>query len=339
MIALTSKDKSIGIIMSRVCGLCGRWYTYSGMNINKAEKQPFFCIIAGPTGVGKTDFAEQLARAVNGEIINADLGQFYAPLSIGTAKPDWKSSDIPQHLFDVVTEPSLFNSAAFAQQARAKIADITARGKVPLVVGGSGFYYQSLLWPQGDAPTAELPGEYEATWEKLNEIDPQRASAIHKNDAYRITRALALWHAQGKLPSSLLPTYAPAGRFIVIHVTRDRENLYARINERVLSMLSGGWIEETRELSDEWKAFLRKKIIGYDTVLDYLDGAVSHNTLVEKIQKTTRNYAKRQVTFFSSVKRRLQAVNAGDAAYEIDLTLSSVDLYLKRFTTTILENL
>ncbi len=291
-------------------------------------------IISGPTGVGKTDLAERLAERLQGEIVNADQGQFYLPLAIGTAKPDWKNSAIKQHLFDCVTEPKNFTNAAYQQAAITCIRDIHARGKRALVVGGSGFYYQTLLWPTA---TLNKPVSPEAdllmyTWEELQRIDPVRAAAIHPHDTYRIHRALDIYYQHGLLPSSIKQVYAPAFPYTLIHVTRETEDLYARINQRTGIMLDQGWLQEAAHLDEAWKTFARqKKTIGYDTIFDYQEGHITYDEMVQTIQLKTRNYAKKQKIFFRSLYKKIPDCDL-PRVLEINLTLSPVDLYLDQLT-------
>ena len=172
----------------------------------------------GPTGVGKSDFAVQLAEQVQGEIINCDVGQFYEPLVIGTAKPDWQDALVPHHFFDVMNKPESFSVKNYRNQVASLIKSIVSRGKVPIIVGGSGFYVNALFFP---------PRDFEATydsrsaeqqlqnldhgnlWGELQNIDPKRAREIHPQDIYRLERALRLWYVTGNLPSSQKPVFDP----------------------------------------------------------------------------------------------------------------------------------
>ncbi len=293
-------------------------------------------IIAGPTGVGKSDFAELLAEKIDGEIINADQGQIYEPLSIGTAKPDWKNKPIRHHLFDIIKEPRNYSNAEYQIAAQAAIADIHGRGKHALIVGGSGFYYQMLLFnflplPDPTSPRLRRTGG----WEELNKIDPVRAAAIHKNDQYRIDRALEIFYSYNVLPSSVGLQYRPSMPYLLLHIQRNIEDLYARINMRTELMLDNGWLEETERLPAAWKEFVTvKKTIGYDDILAYQNNQIDYETLVKTIQQKTRNYAKRQRTYFKTL---LKKIPAGDHRYiqEINLTLSAVDLYLNQLITLV----
>lgn len=281
---------------------------------------PFFIIISGPTGVGKTDFAlllcSQLSFPV--EIINADMGQFYTPLSIGTAKPDYVNQPIKHHLFDVVDEPRDFSVAEYRKKVLETMHDLWSRGVTPLCVGGSAFYLQSLFFPPADgkADKEELPASYvqcttEELWAHLLAIDPVRAKQIHPRDRYRIERALSLWYHEGKLPSACVPQFDPPGMCAFYYITRERNELYARINERVQAMIEAGWIEEVKKLTPAWHEFLvAKKLIGYPEIIDFLSRGESSESalevLAEEISKKTRAYAKRQLTFWRMLKRKLK---------------------------------
>lgn len=278
-------------------------------------------ILFGPTAVGKTDFADRLALRFPAEIVNADMGQMYTPLTIGTAKPDWRKSAIPQHLFDIINEPRLISVAEYRDRAMRVMAAIWERKNVPILVGGSGFYLQSLFFPpeadsvygmvQEKEMRSKLAPEPER-WNQLYEIDPQRALRIHSNDIYRINRALLIYFATGKKPSEQEPRYQPPASYCFVALSRDRKELYARIDLRTHLMLQGDWIQETQRLmGTEWQEFLiNKKIIGYDDIIRYLVEGQSGEVIVEELAKLiaqkTRNYAKRQTTFGSYLLDNLQ---------------------------------
>lgn len=265
-------------------------------------------IITGPTGVGKTDLSIDMAQKLSGEIINIDSGQFYEPLSIGTAKPDWKNQPIEHHLFDIITNPVDFTVHEYRDIVIKKIKEIQAKGKLPILVGGSGFYIQSLFFPP-QAVTINKPRAQQElnSWQKLYEIDPVRANAIQKNDTYRIDRALDIWRTTGQKPSEYIPEYSPEFDFEIVIVTRDRERLYQRINDRVEQMFAQGWFNEVSSLNSNWKQFLKaKKLIGYDDILRYSESESSdYDALVETIKQKSRNYAKRQLTFFRMLTKKI----------------------------------
>ena len=168
-----------------------------------------------------------------------------------------------------------------------------------------------------------------SSWENLHAIDPVRAQAIHKNDTYRIERALDRWSQTGQLPSQQGALYKPPFEYTILYVTRSRSELYERINQRVLAMLNDGLLAEIAPLCNTpWEPFLKnKKIIGYS---DFLDDTLNMNEKVAQMQQRTRNYAKRQETFWRSLKQRLLRLDEGARILEFNLTSDNLDLYLKQ---------
>lgn len=301
-------------------------------------------IIYGPTGVGKTDFAEMLASRIPAEIVNADLGQFYTPLTVGTAKPNWRNSPIPQHHFDIINEPSLISVSQYRDYVKQTLEGIWTRKNIPILVGGSGFYIQSLFFPpsSGAGPnlTSKHAGDVTDRWNQLYTIDPVRALKIHPNDLYRINRALDIFYSTGQKPSDCPPSYQPITSFYFVYLTRDRDDLYERINMRTHTMITHGWIEEVQRLKDtSWESFLKiKKIIGYDDILYYLEGEKTDNNLTnlfETIAQKTRNYAKRQITFGNQLLGQLekQIIKNQDTVskcVQFNLTSSNLELYINQ---------
>ena len=269
-------------------------------------------ILTGPTGVGKTDISLGLADYFPIEIINCDMGQFYEPLAIGTAKPLWKQEKIPHHLFDIITKPQDICVITYRTLLKKKIDEIWSRGALPVIVGGSGFYIHSLFFPPHTVKENTYLHDWsqyttEELWEQLYEVDSERALKLHKNDRYRIERGLDIWKSTGKLPSTLQPTFDPICPALVVCLTRVREELCKRINSRTITMLNSGWIEEVEHLSSEWQQFLNeKKLIGYPEIIDYLYKKDKHlSDLIEIIQKKTCAYAKRQMTYWRRFKKML----------------------------------
>ena len=302
-----------------------------------------YILVHGPTGVGKSATIEQIGATLPIEIVNCDVGQFYTPFSIGTAKPDWRSSTIAHHLFDVIDTPENFSVVKYRELITQKMSEIRNRGNVPVLVGGSGFYGKSLFFPPlQDSSDSNVSDK--ASWDKLYELDPERAKTLHKNDTYRIARACAIMQSTGNLPSKLTPHYDPLpGDCLVIFLTRNRDELYSRINSRTYQMLTEGWIEEVMKLrGTEWESFLeRKKLIGYTDILQYLKVDIhdedSKDRLIEIIQRRTRNYAKRQETFWKMFKRLLEPHFEKNASMIAEVNLSDtlqkdfVKKYLMQF--------
>lgn len=303
-------------------------------------------IIYGPTGVGKSDLAEQLAAQLPAEIINMDLGQCYTPLTIGTAKPDWHHSPIKHHLFDILNEPRHFSVVEYRSRLLSTLDEIWSRGKLPVIVGGSGFYLKSIFFPPTTVSAKLDQNCYSSSqeaWDALHAIDSQRALIIDPHDFFRIKRALALWHETGQQPSQFKQLFNPPCAAMVIGVTRDRHDLYARINARVEVMFARGWQQEVALLrGTPWEPFLyEKKLIGYNELLAIHNDLTHHDTVI--IAQRTRQYAKRQLTFWKMVQKQLQqAAETSPSTLsieELNLTSSNLDLYIKQLSKLLLTRM
>ncbi len=278
--------------------------------------------ISGPTASGKTALAEKLALHLDAEIINADMGQFYTVLSIGTAKPDYKVTPFNQHLFDICDEPVDYDVMRYRTLVLETIKEIQGRNKRVIIVGGSLFYIKSLFFPphEGIEEKKMIPDEVltmlkqeptEILWQKLFEIDYNRASVIHQNDRYRIERALELFYMYGKKPSFYKPSFKLPFDPFFIWVEVDKYQLAQRITQRTELMLKAGWIEEVEKYnSDAWYSFYeRKGLIGYQAIADWIRRGKKSNeleALKELLIQSTCLYAKRQRTFWSSFLKQLQ---------------------------------
>jgi tRNA dimethylallyltransferase len=284
--------------------------------IPKFNQDQKFIIISGPTGVGKSDFAEYLANNLgyDGVIINGDMGQLYTPISIGTAKPENIDNC---YLFNVMDEPLDLGSYEFRNIVLSALNECWSSGKLPIIVGGSGFYLKSLFYPPTSFNADEIDDseiienfKHLSTQElylNLENIDPKRAQSIHPNDRYRIERALFLWEKTSLKPSELKPKFEPLGSCFFYFVKRDKKELVNRINERVGKMLVSGWIDEVKNLNDPWKKFLlKKKLIGYPEIIRYLEeGSSNQENLAKIIGFKTAQYAKSQMTFWRSLQKQL----------------------------------
>lgn len=269
-------------------------------------------VIAGPTGVGKTALSIHLAQRFHGEIISGDSMQIYRGLDIGTAKvTPAEAQGIPHYLIDIKDPGELFSVAEFQRLAREKIDEITSRGKLPMIVGGTGLYIQALLYDYdlGGAPESgnqELRERYaafaaeegnQALWELLQEKDPPAAAKIHFNNQRKVIRALEVLEQTGR--SILAPRNEPQKRYddFLIGLTTERSLLYQRINERVEQMFAAGLVKEAatlRELPDSQAA----KGIGYREFFPYFAGEADLTAVKEAIKQDSRRYAKRQLTWF-----------------------------------------
>lgn len=304
------------------------------------ENEKLFVLIMGPTGVGKTDIALALAQRLPHciEIINADVGQFYEPLTIGTAKPLLEHPVVPHHLFNVIERPEHFTVMEFRKVALERLQEIWSKKKIPVVVGGSGFYSKALFFPPCQLESkkqVELEAKSTAQlWQELKEVDSVRAQEIHPHDRYRIQRALEIWYTFGIKPSLCKPLFDPPGNALVYFITRERDELYRRINERTKMMLLSGWIEEVEHLSSGWWDFLlHKKLLGYPEIISYCRKELSRAQVEESIAQKTRAYAKRQITFWRSLEQELKKYDPCGTFVkdirEINLTFLSADLYIE----------
>jgi tRNA dimethylallyltransferase len=232
-------------------------------------------------------------------------------------------------MFDVMDEPRDCSVIQYRTMLMPVLDQIWARGNMPLVVGGSGFYIQSIFFEPGAGVCTELQ---DGTWDDLYAIDPKRAQAIHPHDTYRIRRALSIWYSLGIKPSECAMGVAVPCQTDIIWVTRERSELYGRINARTKIMIQQGWVDECRALlGTTWEDFLRrKKLIGYPDIFDYLMGKVSLDVTVEIIAQKTRAYAKRQETFWRMLKRRFECEHQSCwvRVHELNLTLSDPRLYI-----------
>ena len=316
----------------------------------------FVILISGPTATGKTNMALELGATLPIEIINADIGSFYTHLNIGTAKPDWKKEIIPHHFFDVIDDNSSWTAPQFREKLQELIDEIWNRGNIPVIVGGSAFYVQSFFYKNHtlELPAQELIASLEEQssdllWQQLHSIDPDRAEKIDPNDHYRLVRALAIWYTQGQKPSEFQQIFDPLAPFYFISLTRDRDQLYQMIDERVDVMMELGWLQEVRSLlhDEAWVDFmLKKKMIGYDLLAQYLLGYHAERDLkeiVDLIAQRTRNYAKRQITFLKKLVTNIKKDQANHQNDEIqlsqieecNLTLCDLSLYIKQLSERI----
>lgn len=273
-------------------------------------------ILVGPTAVGKTAASIGLAKALNGEIISGDSMQIFRGLDIGTAKiSKAEMQGVVHHLIDIKEPWETFSAAEFKRLADEAIQDIHNRGKLPIIVGGTGFYVNSVLYEYhfGEADTdeayrAELE-EYlaeqgaEALWQLLNEKDPDSAQKLHANDTKRVMRALEVLHVTGIPASKRQSTVDKRSmRYNAVYLALNlpREVLYDRINRRVEQMIAQGLEQEVRDAlaSGVHADALSMTSLGYRQMIQYLNGEISLDRAIELIQRDTRHFAKRQLTWF-----------------------------------------
>ena len=270
-------------------------------------------VILGPTAVGKTGLAIQLALALNGEIVNADSRQVYRYMDIGTAKPSREElAAVPHHLIDVVTPDQPYTLAEYQRAAYQAITGILARGKLPLLVGGTGQYLTAVIegWNiPAVSPSAELRAELEdfaathgarALHDRLRAADPAAAARIDYRNVRRVIRALEVWMLTGTPISALQRKSPPPYRILQIGLSRPRGDLYARIDARIAQMLAAGLENEVRALLQAgytWDCPAMSGL-GYAQWQPYLAGEITLEQVVQAIQRETRAFARRQYTWF-----------------------------------------
>lgn len=288
-----------------------------------SDTRPLVLAVGGPTATGKTALSVRLARLFGGEIINADSMQIYRGLDIGTAKAAIaERQGIPHHLLDIRSPEEPFSVADFTALAEQNIREITARGALPVLVGGTGLYITSLLkgvrfTPEKGDPAVRkalseraAAGEGPRLYAELQQVDPAYAAAVHPNNQPRVIRALELYRSTGKTMSEQraqsLPEQPPYRALCLCLSCRERAALYARIDERVERMVEDGVLREA-----EWVWQHRAvcptaaQAIGYKEFFSYFEGTDTLENCVAALQQASRNYAKRQLTWF---KRQNDAV-------------------------------
>ena len=278
--------------------------------------KPRVVAVGGPTASGKTALSVALARAFDGEIINADSMQIYKNLDVGTAKPSTEERQgIPHYLLDFLSPETPYSVADFTAAADPLIRDITARGRLPLVVGGTGLYITSLLSGMAFAPEktdpairARLQARADteggaALYAELQRVDPDYAAQVHPNNLPRVIRALELFEATGRRMSDqrreARPAEAPYHALCLCLTCRDRAVLYSRIDRRVDEMVENGVLDEARQVYDHRDAYrTAAQAIGYKEFFPYFEGTAGLTECTERLKQATRNYAKRQLTWF-----------------------------------------
>lgn len=271
-------------------------------------------ILLGPTAVGKTSVSLQLAKYLDAEIISSDSRQCYKYLNIGTATPTEKELQQVKHYNISIIDPAEKDSAAhFYRRSQQWEDDIESRGKNVLYVGGSTLHQRVAIQPFDEVPSAneeniaELEQQIEdegleALYKKLKEVDPAYIQKMDGMNRQRIIRALDVWMQTGKSFSSFHSNkpVEPDEDMLVIGIKRDRQNLYERINKRAVQMLKGGLLEEVQLILE--KGYTRQdpgvNTVGYTQAIDFLNGQLSRNEMLEQIQAKTRQYSKRQMTWF-----------------------------------------
>lgn len=277
-------------------------------------------VLTGPTAVGKTKLSIELAKRLGGEIISADSMQVYKYMNIGTDKitPD-KMEGVPHHLIDFLEPSEEFNVFMFQKLVKEAIQDISSRGKLPIIVGGTGFYIQAVLYDidftetdEDDSFRKELEkraideGSH-ALHEELKDIDPESYASIHENNVKRVIRALEYYHKTGKPISEHNKEQRQRTSpydFKYFVLTDDRKTLYSRIDKRVDMMMEEGLLEETKKLihMNIPLSSTASKSLGYREMFGYIDGDYDLDRAIYLIKQNTRHFAKRQLTWFKGEK-------------------------------------
>ncbi len=276
--------------------------------------RPQVLFIVGPTACGKSKLAVELAKRLAGEIISADSMQVYKGMDIGTAKPTSRErKNIPHHLMDIFSPAHLFSVYEYQKRALIKIRQIIKRGKIPIVVGGSGLYVRSLLQGLSGQPGADFKLrkklEEEASqrgldtlYQRLQKKDPERAAQINPNDQKRILRALEILEASPQKPSEWHQSRQSLSDLgfdsRVIGITKDRQQLYSDIEKRVDQMFRKGLVKEVKQLMKGKISQTAAQAVGYKELFEFFVGRLSLSQAKDLIKRNTRRFAKRQWVWF-----------------------------------------
>ena len=284
-----------------------------------SEKKKIIAVV-GPTASGKSALALELAKQYGGEIVSCDSMQIYKRMNIGTAQPTYDELlSVRHHMIDIAEPTENFSCEDYVRLASSAIDDICARGAIPIVCGGTGLYLDALLRGGNSAPSvdtsdirAELCARAEsegidAIYEQLKLVDPESAASIHKNNEKRVIRALEIYLATGRTKSELdresKSFESPYDARVAYLTFADRSLLYRRIDSRVDAMIAEGLVEEARSLLSEGVFDVNRtaaQAIGYKELFGFLEGRETLDDAVETLKRSTRKYAKRQITWFSA---------------------------------------
>ena len=279
-------------------------------------------VICGPTASGKTALSIELAKQINGEIVSCDSMQIYKDMDIGTAKPTVEEMQgIKHYLIGYVSPEERYSVADYKTDAKKAIKEIIDKGKMPIVVGGTGLYLDSLIY-EIEYQDIKLDEEYrkkleeeveekglDVLYERAKQIDEKAIEKISPNDKKRILRILEIYHATGKTKTQQEIESRKKEveyDYKVYALDWDRQKLYDRINKRVDMMIEQGLIEEVKQILDKYDTFpTAMQGLGYKEVVEYLEGKLTKEKMIEKIKMETRRYAKRQLTWFRKNKQTI----------------------------------
>ena len=284
--------------------------------------KPKVIVICGPTASGKTSLSIELAKQINGEIISCDSMQIYKEMNIGTAKPTIEEMQgIKHYMLDFVSPDERYSVANYQKQAIVAIKEVLSRGKIPIVVGGTGLYVDSLIYgieyqdiKFDEKYRKELEEKVnmeglEQLYNEAEKIDPEAIRKISRNDKKRILRVLEIYHATGKNKTEqekISRQKEVEFDYRVYAIAWDREKLYNRINKRVDIMIEQGLVEEVKKVYSKYNKFpTAMQGLGYKEVVEYIENKCTKQEMIEKIKKETRRYAKRQMTWFRKNKQTI----------------------------------
>jgi tRNA dimethylallyltransferase len=284
------------------------------------RSHPPAILLMGPTASGKTAVALQLARTLPCEIVSVDSAQIYKGMDIGTAKPDAAQlRQVPHHLIDVIEPHETYSAARFRDDALAHMREITERGNIPLLVGGTMMYFQALTEGLNELPEADplirlvidtmaQSDGWPAVHAKLARVDPETAARLDPNDAQRVQRALEIYYVSGKSMTELLKkpkfVYFPYAAIKVALVPSDRAALHERIARRFAAMLDAGLVQELARLREQYAldtTMPSMRCVGYRQAWDFIEGRIGREALLEQGIAATRQLAKRQLTWLRSM--------------------------------------
>lgn len=283
------------------------------------REKPFIVVIVGPTASGKTELSIELAKRIDGEIISGDSMQVYKHMDIGTAKVTPEEMDgVPHHLIDILNPDDAFSAFAFKNLAEALINDITSRGKIPIIAGGTGLYIQSLIYNYELEDETITPDEEKIVKKKMKEIeqldnqqlhdylaqfDAMSAENIHKNNRQRVLRAIEYYFKTKKLLSNRKKVQQFTENYdtLLIGIEMSRKTLYSRINKRVDIMLDHGLFKEVQQLVEQgYESCQSMQAIGYKELIPVINAQMIYEDAVNELKQHSRQYAKRQMTWFKN---------------------------------------
>ena len=303
--------------------------------------KPKVVVIVGPTASGKTSLGIELAKKINGEIVSCDSMQIYKDMTIGTAKPSLEEQDgIKHYLIDFIQPDQRYTVSEYRKDAKGAIKEILSNGKMPIIVGGTGLYMESLIY-EIEYPEIKTDENYrkelegiaiqnglDELYEMACKIDSKAMEKISKNDQKRILRVLEIYHDTGKTKTEL-EIESRQGEipyeYHLFGIKMPREILYERIDKRVDIMVNNGLIEEVKALFEKYSNFpTAMQGIGYKEIKQFLDGQISKEDAIENIKKESRHYAKRQMTWFRKYKELMWLDGLKNADENVNIIINNL---------------